>query len=164
MDGLAMGSPLGPLMANAIMCKVEGKLERDGKMPEDYNRYVDDTLNLSTDIGTAIMFHQTLNDAHPSLTFTMEVQKDGQLPFLGMLITKEDIRISTSVYGQPTDTGLFLHYQSHVDKRYKTGLISSSESFQEECDRIRSRFVLLKYPEALVKSVILEFTTDNAPG
>ena len=75
-DGVAMGSPLGPLMADAIMCKIESKLEREGKMPKEYYRYVDDTLNLPNGISAAALFHQTLNGTHPSLTFTMEVQKE----------------------------------------------------------------------------------------
>ena len=42
-EGVAMGSPLGPLMAN-VMCHLEEKLTRDGVMPHLYRRYVDDTL------------------------------------------------------------------------------------------------------------------------
>jgi len=30
-DGVAMGSPLGPLMANAFMCNIEEKLENQAK-------------------------------------------------------------------------------------------------------------------------------------
>ena len=40
-DGVAMGSPLGPLMANAFLCSIEEKLERDNKLPEFYKRYVE---------------------------------------------------------------------------------------------------------------------------
>ena len=43
-DGVAMGSPLGPLMANAFLCSIEEKLEQDNKLPEFYRRYVDDTF------------------------------------------------------------------------------------------------------------------------
>ena len=43
-DGVAMGSPLGPLMANVFMCHLEEKLTRDDLMPHLYRRYVDDTL------------------------------------------------------------------------------------------------------------------------
>ena len=32
-DGVAIGSPLGPLMANVFMCHLEEKLTRDGLMP-----------------------------------------------------------------------------------------------------------------------------------
>ena len=43
-DGVAMGSPLGPLMANTVMCSIEEKLESEDKLPSFYKRYVDDTL------------------------------------------------------------------------------------------------------------------------
>jgi len=43
-DGVAVGSPLGPLMANSFLCSIEEKLEHDNKLPEFYRRYVDDTL------------------------------------------------------------------------------------------------------------------------
>ena len=36
MDGVAMGSPLGPLVANAFLCSLEKKLERDNKLPYLY--------------------------------------------------------------------------------------------------------------------------------
>ena len=39
-DGVAMGSPLGPLMTNAFFCHVEEQLD----LPDLYKRYVDDTL------------------------------------------------------------------------------------------------------------------------
>ena len=42
--GVAMGSPLGPLLANVFMSHIEENLERDGKLPSFYRRYVDDTL------------------------------------------------------------------------------------------------------------------------
>jgi len=35
-DGVAMGSPLGPLMANAFMCNTEEKLKNQNKMPAFY--------------------------------------------------------------------------------------------------------------------------------
>ena len=35
-DGVAMGSPLGPLLANVFMRSIEETLEREGKMPSLY--------------------------------------------------------------------------------------------------------------------------------
>ena len=35
-DGVAMGSLLGPLLANASMCSIEESLEQEGKMPTYY--------------------------------------------------------------------------------------------------------------------------------
>ena len=42
-DGVAMGSPLGPLLANVFMCSIEDRLEQEGKMPTYYRRFVGDT-------------------------------------------------------------------------------------------------------------------------
>ncbi|XP_068684490.1 uncharacterized protein [Montipora foliosa] len=83
-DGVAMGSPLGPLMANAFMCNIEKQLETENKMPAFYKRYVDDTLSAMPDVEAAIDFLTTLNNSHPSIDFTMELEENGRLPFLGM--------------------------------------------------------------------------------
>ncbi|PFX25594.1 hypothetical protein AWC38_SpisGene9755 [Stylophora pistillata] len=37
-DSVAMGFPLGPLVANAFLCSIEEKLEQDNKLPEFYRR------------------------------------------------------------------------------------------------------------------------------
>ena len=67
-DGVAMGSPLGPLMANAFMCNIEEKLKNQDKMPAFYKRYVDDTLSKMPDVSSASEFLLTLNEIHPSLS------------------------------------------------------------------------------------------------
>ena len=69
---------------------------------------------------------------------------------------------------KPTNTGLLLHYQSHVDNRYKRSLLttkldrthrlsSSWAYFSEECDRLNKVFAHLKYPKHLVNSTINTF-------
>ena len=72
-DGVAMGSPLGPLLANVFMCSIEAKLQQDGKLPSFYRRYVDDTLTIMPDRESADCFLRNVNDCHPSIKFTMEV-------------------------------------------------------------------------------------------
>ncbi len=37
--GVAMGSPLGPLIANAFMCSIEEKLEERNLVPSLYHRF-----------------------------------------------------------------------------------------------------------------------------
>ena len=51
------------------------------------------------------------------------------LPFEGMVITKTDNHINTSVYRKKTDKGLLLHYQSHADNRYKLSLMYKNYMF-----------------------------------
>ena len=107
-----------------------------------------------SDLATATTFLHTLNSAHTSVKFTMEVEKNGKLPFLGTELLNHAPRIETKVYVKPTNTGLLLHYQSHVDNRYKGRLLttmldhahplsSSWAYFSEECDRLKKVFAPL---------------------
>ena len=174
-DGVAMGSPLGPLMANVFMCSVEEKLESEGKMPTFYRRYVDDTLATVPDLGSAEALLTTLNEAHPSISFTMETATNNKLPFVGMEIEITGNRLVTRVHRKATNKGLLLHYQSHVDNKYKNSLLktmlirahrlsSSPDVFANECNTLRSMFLKLKYPPRLIESTINNFirTRDQA--
>ena len=124
-DGVAMGSPLGPLLANVFMCSIEDKLDQDGKLPSYYRRYVDDTLTIMPDLASAEIFLDTLNHSHPSPKFTMEFERNASLPFIGVELLNLAPRIKTKVYVKPTNTGLLLHYQSPVDNQYKRCLITT---------------------------------------
>ena len=77
------------------------------------------------DVPAAEAFLSTLNNCHPSISFTMELSSDNKLTFVGMEVLKEGCKLETSVYRKPTNTGLLLHHQSHVDKRYKKSLIKT---------------------------------------
>ena len=150
------------------MCSLEEKLARDNKLPNLYRRYVDDTITAMPDVAGAESFLSTLNECHPSISFTMELASNNKLPFLGMEITKNGRQLSTSVYRKPTNTGLLLHFHSHVDRRYKTSLLrtmvdrayrlsSTKELFEAECKELRAIFSKLKYPNKLVDSTISSF-------
>jgi len=168
-DGVAMGSPLGPLFANVFMCHLEEKLTRDGLMLQLYRRYVDDTLARMPNTDAATVFLTTLNGLHPSLTFTMELPVDDRIPFIGIEIIKNGTKLETQVYRKSTNTGLLLHFHSHTDKRYKDSsllhrayaLSSTTEAFNEECAKLRSIFSRLDYPWSLIESVISNFVSRN---
>ncbi|KAL9986971.1 hypothetical protein ACROYT_G001201 [Oculina patagonica] len=177
-DGVAMGSPLGPLMANTFMCNIEKQLETRNEMPAFYKRYVDDTLSAMPDVETASEFLITLNNSHPSINFTMELEENGRLPFLGMDIIRNGCHLDMKVYRKPTDTGLLLHYHSHVAVRYKRSLLntmlnrafklsSSWKLFHQECERLKVTFSRLRYPDELVQSTIRQFieskVSEGAP-
>lgn len=87
-NGVAMGSPLGPLLANVFMCHIENQVEQKNMIPSFYRRYVDDTLVKMPNAESATDFLQVLNSVHPSLSFTMELEHEGSIPFLGTLITR----------------------------------------------------------------------------
>ena len=122
-DGVAMGSPLGLLAANAFLCSIKEQLDRENKLPSFYRRYVDETLSSVPDIQSASTFLATLNECHPSIHFTMEIADSNKLPYFGMMIEKKGCKLVTSVYRKPTNNGLLLHFHSHVDIRYQKSLI-----------------------------------------
>ena len=112
-------------MANAFLCKKEKQLERENKLPIFYKRFVDDTLKTMPDPAAASEFLETLNKSHPSIDFTMALDINGRFPFLGMDVIRNGCHLDTTVYRKPTDKGLLLHHQSHVDPRYKQSLLNT---------------------------------------
>ena len=72
-------------------------------------------------IETASNFLDTRNKAHSNVKFTMETECNEMLPFLGIQLLNRSPQIDTKVYIKPTNSGLLLHYQSHIDNRYKKG-------------------------------------------
>ena len=104
-DGVAMGSPLGPILANIYLGYCESLIPEQ-RWPDLYRRYVDDTFSLFTGgEQEALEFLDLLNSLHPSIQFTMEGEIDGRLPFLDALVMRMEGRFSTTVYRKPTVTG-----------------------------------------------------------
>ena len=178
-DGVAMGSPLGPLMANAFMRSVEEKLLAEKLLPSFYWRYVDDTITLMPSIDAANNFSAILNNCHNSIKVTMEIAINNALPFCGMLVSIENGCFAFNTYRKPTDTGLLLHFNSFVDLKYKRSLIqtmlhraynynSDWHKFVREIDFLWDVFSALQYPRpvfdaALNKFLTAKFSKENVP-
>ena len=69
------------------------------------NAHVDDTLSAMPNVKTASEFVTTLNNSHHSNDFTLELEENCRLPFLGMEIIRNGYHLETKVYRKPTDTG-----------------------------------------------------------
>ena len=77
-DGVAMGSPLGPVLANIFVGYLEQKLNIDDW--EElllYRRYVDDTFSLHLEEEQSLRFCEDLNNLHPALVFPVTNKKIG---------------------------------------------------------------------------------------
>ena len=137
-------------------------------MPEFYKCFVDDSCSPMPSTDAATDFLVTLNELHPSIRFTMEIAVDGKLPFLEMLLRKSGTVLTTEVYRKLTDSGLLLHFRSHIDNRYKDGLVRTmidraaklspiKQAFVQECDELRSTFQALQYPDSKFENIMKRF-------
>ncbi|XP_060528287.1 uncharacterized protein LOC132703174 [Cylas formicarius] len=82
-DGVAMGSPLSPVIANFFIEKFEQQaLNTAQKKPKCWFRYVDDTFVIWSHGEKELqIFLAHLNSINNKIKFTMETEKDGRLAF-----------------------------------------------------------------------------------
>ena len=122
-DGIAMGSPLAPVLANLFMGVHETKWlsEYEGEAPTFYRRYVDDIFAVFENEKQASSFFDYLNSRHPNIKFTNE---NGILHFLDISICYLNT-FETSVYHKTTYTGLLLNFKSFAPFEYKLRLIKT---------------------------------------
>ena len=170
-DGIAMGSPLGPTLANVFLCYWEDIwLKKCSKKfaPVYYVRYVDDTFVLFTSQDHVNKFEKFLNSRHKNMHFTYEVEQNNCLSFLDVLVTREENVLSTSLYRKPTFSGLYTNFYSFISEKYKKGLILSLffriftftitwEKFHSEVEFLRNIFKKNSYPEHFFDKCIKTF-------
>ncbi|BHF75361.1 hypothetical protein SprV_0501845700 [Sparganum proliferum] len=119
-----MGSPLSSLIAEAVLQR-PAALAFDHYRPRLWVRYVDDTfVIINRDrIGE---FTQHLNSIFPDIQFTMEEEKDCQLPFLDVLVQrKEDGGLKTTVYRKATNTSRILSFLSNHPLSHKRSCVKT---------------------------------------
>ena len=125
-DGVAMGSPLGPDMANSFLCEHEqdwlDKCPVEFK-PVFYRRYVDDIFCLFKDKASSERFRDYMNTQHDRIKFTIEHENDNSLSFLDCKITREDNDFSTSVFRKKSFSGVYSHFDSFLPSNYKKNLL-----------------------------------------
>ena len=162
-DGVAMGSSLGPTLANIFVGFCEANLFTKIDPPM-YYRYVDDTLCTFKNEKDADSFLIQLNSMHPSLKFTMEKESNYQLTFLDVFVHKTSTAFLTSVYGKSTFSGLYTKWDSFCPQQHKINLINtlvyralmiSSKSFLDDAiEFIRSTLSKNRYPLSVLDSVV----------
>jgi len=129
-DGVSMGSPLAPTLANIFMCYIEGQIEEhySGPKPLYYTRYVDDTFAIFSSQNEIEPFLQFINTIHPNIEFTKEDELENKLSFLDVQIIRSQASYQTRQYFKPTDTGLYTTPFSQCDEKYKNSLIQNLTS------------------------------------
>ena len=162
-DGVAMGSPLGPALANIFLGFYEAKLfAHCKKQPLYYKRYVDDTFVIFDQKDDAQDFLLNLNSLHASLTFTTEEETNSSLPFLDVLVQRDGASLVTSVYRKKTFTGEYMKWNSFSPVKRKINLIHtltwralsicSPCNVNNELSTIKSILVKNGYPQSVVET------------
>ena len=123
-DGVAMGFPLGPTLANVFMCHFENIWLQNCPIhfkPIGYRWFVDDTFLLFRSKGHTEKFRNYLNKQHKNIKFTSEIEDNVSLSFLDIKISRENNKFVTSVYHKPTFSGVLTNFESFIPDIYKRG-------------------------------------------
>jgi len=110
-DGVAMGSPLAPTLADAFMSDFENKImdRLEAMGLKGWNRYVDDTFVLLDNKQCTQIILDELNKQHSNIKSTTELEKKKTIPFLDVIVDRTEKGFKSSIYRKPTFTGVLLN-------------------------------------------------------
>ena len=160
-DGVSMGSPLGPVLANIIMTELENTIVKelvDKSLVKLYLKYVDDTLLLKIKIN---LIHKCLNSFDKSIEFIVDTFPDGNVHFLDIKIDKNH----TDIYYKETLTGQYTSFHSQTPWHLKTAWIKalfhhankicgSNQAFQQQINHIKTLMSWNVHPKYVRNSII----------
>ena len=112
-----------------------------------------------------------INSLHMSLKFTIEMEQNGELPFLDMKLCRKDGKLSSNWYYKPTDTGLIMNFHALAPIKYKrsvvTGFVyrifracSSWSLFHESLEKAKQILHNNQYPLSFYEPLI-KFTLEK---
>ena len=170
-DGVAMGSPLGPSLANIFLCYHEQNWLADcptSFKPIYYQRYVDDIFILFRDPLQVEQFKTYMNSQHQNMSFTSETEINNMLPFLDVKVIRDNKSFITSVYRKPTFSGVYTNYDSFIPEIYKSSLIytllfrsytlcSSWSLIDVEIKKLKGIMEKNSYPSHFIDRIIKRF-------
>ena len=125
-DGVAMGSPLGPTLANIFLCYHETTWIKNcpkSFKPVYYKRYVDDIFVLFKKPEQVSRFVKYMNKRHKNIKFSFETEKDNSFSFLDVKICREKDKFTRSVFRKDTFSGVYTNFSSFVALKHKFGLV-----------------------------------------
>ena len=164
-DGVAIGFPLGPVIAGIFMVELERTLlPRLTEYMTPWKRYVDDTIATVqlTSIDHVLMI---LNTFHKNIKFTYELEINKKISFLDVLLIRKNDTLEPTIYRRSTNNGVYLHWDSFAPKNWKNitlcsiltrayRICSSKELLHEELQHIEKEFIEINgYPKWIVNQL-----------
>ena len=119
-DGVPMGSPLCPVLANIFMAELEQNIIVTLSEEKSFwKRYVDDTICfVNSNCISSVL--ESLNSSHSNIKFTIEIQKENKIAFLDILIHSKNL-INTTMYRKKMNTDLYINWKSFSVNSWKWG-------------------------------------------
>ncbi|XP_070066125.1 uncharacterized protein [Drosophila virilis] len=116
LKGMPMGSPASPVIADILMEELLDKITDKLKIkPRLLTKYVDDLFAITNKIDVENILKE-LNSFHKQIKFTMELEKDGKLPFLDSIVSRMDNTLKIKWYRKPIASGRILNFNSNHPK------------------------------------------------
>ncbi|XP_031847206.1 uncharacterized protein LOC116433359 [Nomia melanderi] len=172
-----MGSPISPAIANIFMKHLEKRILKEAPLkPSEWFRYVDDTFVVwPNDHDTLPSFLEFVNNIHPNIKFTMEIESNKSLPFLDVLVTrKPDGSLGHQVYRKPTHTDRYLNASTHHHPAHKDSVIRSlvncalkicdTNNLQAELDHVKHALIRNGFSGSRVQRTINKLHHSTPPA
>ena len=105
------------------------------------------------------LFVWRLNGVEYRVQFTLELEKEGLLPFLDVGLMKTGGKLVIRIYRKPTHTQQYINWNSNHPKNMLLGVLKgliykSFEYLLDELDLLRDVFIRNGYPERLVTKTL----------
>ena len=124
-DEVAMGSPLGPALADIFVGYYKNKLFTSVEKLLLYTRYVDDTFAIFHTRGRSRKIFYRPQLPTPSSEIYLEKEVNQTLPFLDVKIEKENGQFLTSIYRKSSFTSQYICCDSFGPSKRKINLIGT---------------------------------------
>ena len=124
-DGVAMGSPLGPVIANIFIVKLEtSSVTKLEDHVQKWRRFVD-SLFAYLKTGSVKYFLPVLNSFHKNMKFTYQEKQSNTLPLLDVLFITDGEKLNTNVYRKEAHNDQYLHWNSFTPISSEGGPLKS---------------------------------------
>ena len=168
-DGVAMCSPLVPVLANIFMGFYESKWLNEYNFNKPKIYYIDHILAAFDKEQDSLNFLNFLNRRHPNIKFTIEKQINHSIAFLAVFISGiNNQNLTLRRYHKLTYPGLLLNFKSFTPFSYKISLIkclidksfkifNNWNSFHNDIENIKPSLIKYAYLSFLIHKFIEKY-------